>query len=242
MMNNLNERLNQHYSVWNQLPSTFDTRRPATIVPLAQRLDNVSLNAMNTMFLLDVRDESCTENAVIFDYQRGLIKTIRTTRQLILGWVHQLGLAGPQLVRQIAVREGLSLCKLPIIQGVAALLPVSTAKRGNTNWYNLNLLSYFETQGVNTELVYDQKLHLKLGLSPAVVKRQVTKARLLQDAVLEHHHYQTGTLIPTSTTAFTDETSKQILYQYGTLLLRYHGLAVIPRELNGCINDFLGTL
>ena len=241
-MNNLNEHFDQHYSVWNQLPSTFDTRRPATIVPRAQRSDSVTLNAPNTMLLLNISDVPCTENAVIFDYQRGLIKTIKTTRQLILGWVHQLGLAGPQLVRQIAAREGISLRKLPIIQGAAALLPVSAAKRGNTSWYNLNYLSYFETKGVITDLVYDQRIHLSLGLSQATVSCQVEKSQLLQDAVLQHQHYQTGMLVPPTTTNHVNEMAKKILYQYGTLLLRYHGLTVVPRELNGCINDFLGTL
>ncbi|MGN8167003.1 hypothetical protein [Lactiplantibacillus plantarum] len=84
-------------SFWHLESGTWDTRQPQRLLPIATRSDIDIIDVLETIFLLDIKHLACAENTLIFDRQRGLIKTKLTTRQIMMTYAVQLGFSGTQL-------------------------------------------------------------------------------------------------------------------------------------------------
>ena len=231
----------QHHvnSFWHHESGTWDTRQPQRLLPLAQRLDIGTIDVLETFFLLDIKHLTCTENTLIFDRRRGLIKTKLTTRQIMTTYVLKLGFAGTHLIRGLAGRLGLSVHKLPVIHGDAVLMPLGTAKRGTTSWYNQHHLAYFEDHGFTTDLVYDGDIRLQVDISKQVVNRQLKKALQLQAAVRVHHQCR---LDPGQSSAAINDADQQMIRTYTDQVLKHYGILALPGEISWLTRQFFGTL
>lgn len=224
---------------WQCHAGTWDTRQPQRLLAIAQRAEFATIDVLETLFLLDIKHLTCVENTLIFDRQRGLIKTKLTTRQIMVAYAGRLGLSGTQLIKQLAGEIGLSKHKLPVIHGDAILMPLTTAKRGTTSWYNRNYLHHIEAQGFMTALVYDGQITIQVDMSERVATRQLAKAGQLQAALQEHHHRR---LVPDQSVPPMADTDHEMMQSYTDQVLKHFDILALPGEISCLTRQFFGKL
>ncbi|TBX47107.1 hypothetical protein EUZ87_05290 [Lactiplantibacillus paraplantarum] len=226
-------------SFWHLESGTWDTRQPHRLLPIATRSDIDIIDVLETIFLLDIKHLACAENTLIFDRQRGLIKTKLTTRQIMMTYVVQLGFSGTQLIKRLASQLGLSMHKLPVIHGAAILMPLGTAKRGTTSWYNRHYLAHIEDQGFMTALIYDGPITVRVDASKRVVTRQLAKAGQLQLAVQEHHRRRA---VPNQSSPTVLDADQAMMQSYTDQVLKHYGILALPGEISWLTRQFFGKL
>ncbi|WP_374851908.1 hypothetical protein ACEQ8K_05330 [Lactiplantibacillus plantarum] len=224
---------------WQCHAGTWDTRQPQRLLIIAQRSGLATIDVLETLFLLDIKHLTCVENTLIFDRQQGLIKTKLTTRQIMMNYAGRLGLSGTQLIKQLAGELGLSKHKLPVIHGDAILMPLSTAKRGTTSWYNRHYLKHIEAQGFMTALVYDGQITIQVDMSERVATRQLAKAGQLQAALQEHHRRR---LVPDQSVPSMADTDHEMMQSYTDQVLKHFGILALPGEISCLTRRFFGKL
>lgn len=173
--------------IWSKLPNTLDLTEALSIVPLAQPRDFIKLSMHHTFFLLDVSQLNCVENAIVFDTQQGILKTKQTTRELIREYWRQADYWYRPLVKHVAESLGITLHKIPFIKGDVCLIPLGASTQKSTSWFSTaSLTGHVKRIGKQTELVYGQRLHLKIVVSAKVLRRQLRDSQRLQVVLKEN--------------------------------------------------------
>jgi len=173
--------------IWSKLPNYFNLTQPQSTLHWAEPVTPLKLSFHETFFILDLSGENCIENAVVFDLQRGMLKTTQTTRELLQQLVRQADYWYRHYLEQVAIMNKITLTKLPFVKGDVCLIPLSSATQTSASWFSSTQLSSQVSVGSkSTELMYLDRFRLTISVSTRRIQRQVADSRRLQVALVEY--------------------------------------------------------
>lgn len=204
---------------WMHVPAQFDLRQPADLVRWAQPLENLRLNYLDTIIVADVQTTGSNVRSVVFDAQRGLLSTPRTTRQLIKMLGKQLPYGHQLVTARHAEQLGESHTKLPIIMSNLQLIPLGGTTRGTTSWIAGHHLTGWGVREHQTVLHFCNQLHLTVTNSCRRFGEQVAKADRLQSRLASEPPSAQGEWL---CTALLDYTLAQMGVDYTLEDVHFH--------------------
>ncbi|MFC6201208.1 hypothetical protein ACFP1L_04745 [Lactiplantibacillus nangangensis] len=223
--------------IWSKLPNTFDLTNQCRILRWAQPVASVKLSFHNTFYLLDISRENCLENAVIFDLQRGILKTTQTTRELMRAMSWQAPYWQHQYIEQVALMNQITCQKLPFINGNVCLIPLSAVTQKSTSWLSSVQLTDLTRIGPKrTELNYLDLVHLIVPISFKRLQRQLNDSQRLQLAMISTLiAQQQFSLVP-----LAQRCDWKMLCGFAQFTLESHDYVVTQREIERTTDKYFG--
>ncbi|MFC6295429.1 hypothetical protein ACFQH1_09485 [Lactiplantibacillus daoliensis] len=184
MFNSHNAHPSFNDDIWSTYPNQVDLRKPFSLLKVAHAENHLKLNNYQTFCLVDISREVCIENAIVFDFQRGILKTTQTTRELMRQCYRQVDYLHSHALKQLALANDVTPIKLPFISGTVCLLPMTSAIQQSSSWFSSTQLTDCNVVSDRcTELTYFDKIRLIIPLSVTRVRRQLRDSRKLQQVI-----------------------------------------------------------
>ncbi|WP_158682772.1 hypothetical protein [Lactobacillus sp. CBA3606] len=238
-------QFNYNDLVWSKLPDVFDLNHPLAIVAWAQPVESVQLSFLNTFFVLDVSQENCTANTVIFDTQRGLLKTDKTSRRCLQAVWLRADFGLKQDIERLALYLNQTQRKLPFIKGDVRLLPLGAVTRASTSWLGAHQLTdQLALPARRTELVFCRRIHLKTPVNFKMLMGQLERAQALQMLLLaeragEHPFYFEQPVVMTQP-IFSRELARDRFRQFAIDLMLQTQHPTTAQDIEGYLNSYFG--
>lgn len=246
MIQKQQDRFNWNDTVWNQAPDHFDTRQPDVIRHWAQRSDLVNLHPLNTFYLLDTRKGNYPENTIIFDTQRGMIKTPKTSHELIAGLIRQMSFGDRHLTRMLIDKLEFSRSRMPVIKGDAEFVPLGPVSREATNWVGVHQVTAVQPGQLQTQLTFCHQLQLIVKQSHYQLERQFKEAHRLREHLMSEYEtqnrYRFSQSFETTRQSLMSAAKHQQVYDLCVHMLTVRGYPIIPAEINLDIERYFGKL
>ncbi|BDZ30508.1 hypothetical protein RA086_04920 [Lactiplantibacillus sp. WILCCON 0030] len=243
--NKLHHDFNEY--VWSKLPNAFNLTQPLQLLQWAQPRKMIKINLHHTFLILDMSALNCLENAIVFDSQLGLLKTIQTTRELMRQYWHQADYWHRPLLEQIARVNHITASKIPFIKGDVCMIPLGASTQKSTSWFSSHLLTaQVKRTAKQTELSYGQRVYVTVAGSLKVIQRQVKDSQQMQAALrlnmATNLQFMCGELPATEVDQQAWGYGQSLMRDFAWYAYESKGLIFTTQEIRQTVNNFFGKI
>ena len=242
------QRFEINQQIWQALPTHFDTINPLSIVKHARRVEGLKLTPLNTFLLLDLHKEACDANTVVFDTQRGILSTTKTSRQLLKrSWQSSMDFAVDLQNRHIATELGHTRHRLPIVFKDIQYIPLGARSRENTSWVGAHQLTDYYPDGKVCELLFGNNITVTIKRSATSFEKQLATANAIKQERRACEQRQSQlTFVGDSAEAATanlhhHDYQREVFVELLIFGLKQNGYEVNRGDVHEVVTDFFGN-